>query len=720
MEWWHHTIHFFTHFWAISKDFVMHWIALLNHYAQAHPTQLIWIAALCAFVEALPVLGTVFPGSVTMTFIGILAGRGLVGVGATLLFTTLGAFAGDLVGYLLGRVFHQKIPRYWPFKKRPHWLAYGRAFFDKHGGKSVVLGRFIGPLRSTVPLIAGLLQMKAGRFCVAGIFSAFLWAIAYLLPGLLIGAASLALTPKATLLFLAAGVLIVVALWFIFWLADRFFSVTHRAFRRFFVWLAECCAHSKRGACVLRFFSKPGQLVDHRALEWLAWAIFFCVLFCVIAFSVMIHGALFRLNEPTFHVLMNLRYPSLHALFVVVTFFGSKSVWLSTIVLMSLFFLLSKDWRRLFFFLISAFVVVSAVYFFKSVIIESRPVGLMYFIKSNSFPSGHTTVAAVVYGLLALWATETMSTAWRGVSRGIVLTFIFLIGLSRLYLGVHWLSDVLGGFCLAAGIFLMMGLLIRRTEMPALRYPRVLRWTVLGAIVLPCLVVSLTSFKNELHRTTLQWPSVRYTLHDWRTHGYQAAPVYLSDRRGNRMLPFNIQWFGALSCIRLQLQQLGWQSAPDTLTMPGIIRRMTRESAKEHARLLPLRFLGHGPVLHMYHSLVKNGDVLSLRLWGSGTTIKPDNHPVWIGSLVRLSSKKALYHFGVIHRVHFDLGKIAAAFTDSLPPFYHTIPIRQTCDAEPVNTFLGWKNNVVLIYPRQYNQHGRHAIPACPIRSTKR
>ena len=167
-------------------------------------------AFIIAFAESLPLIGTIIPGSVTMTVIGILVGRGMIPGFSTLVWATIGALAGDTIGFALGKYYNERLRTIWPFRKHPKWLTMGEAFFKKHGGKSILIGRFIGPARSSVPLIAGLLKMRWGRFFIAAVPSAISWAIVYMLPGALIGAISLELPKGMTTKFILIGLVVIV------------------------------------------------------------------------------------------------------------------------------------------------------------------------------------------------------------------------------------------------------------------------------------------------------------------------------------------------------------------------------------------------------------------------------------------------------------------------------------------------------------------------------
>jgi membrane protein DedA with SNARE-associated domain len=135
------------------------WYSHLHHtvtYLQENPNLGGFIAYLIALSESLAIIGTVIPGSVTMTAIGALVGTGVLPAVSTIIWAIMGAFTGDFISYWVGSYYNERLRKIWPFRRYPHLLTLGEAFFKKHGGKSVVIGRFAGPVRSVVPLIAGI------------------------------------------------------------------------------------------------------------------------------------------------------------------------------------------------------------------------------------------------------------------------------------------------------------------------------------------------------------------------------------------------------------------------------------------------------------------------------------------------------------------------------------------------------------------------------------
>jgi len=153
----------------------------------AHPGWVFAAMFVAAFGESLAVLSFFFPGTAILLAAGTLVPSGTVSIGPLLAGAILGALLGDACSYWIGRHFGGEIERVWPFRRHPEFIARGVAFFSRHGGKSVFIGRFFGPVRAVVPLAAGILRMEPARFWAANLASALIWAPALLLPGAALG-----------------------------------------------------------------------------------------------------------------------------------------------------------------------------------------------------------------------------------------------------------------------------------------------------------------------------------------------------------------------------------------------------------------------------------------------------------------------------------------------------------------------------------------------------
>jgi len=136
-----------------------------------------------AFGESFVFLSLLFPGTTIMIAAGLLVPSGAVHLFPLLTGAILGAVLGDTVSYWLGLRFGVAIKSSWPFAKNPALLTHGEALFRRFGGASVFIGRFFGPFRASVPLIAGIMKMPPLQFWIANVASALIWAPALLLPG---------------------------------------------------------------------------------------------------------------------------------------------------------------------------------------------------------------------------------------------------------------------------------------------------------------------------------------------------------------------------------------------------------------------------------------------------------------------------------------------------------------------------------------------------------
>lgn len=144
------------------------------------------VVALLALLESTVVIGTFVPGVVILLFFGFAASQGDVSLSGVILATSIGAILGDFISYAMGRYGTGFVKENRGLLRMSH-IEIGKAFFGKHGGKSVLLGRFIGPIRQIIPFIAGAIKMGYFRFIYLNVAGAFLWAITYIVIGYYFG-----------------------------------------------------------------------------------------------------------------------------------------------------------------------------------------------------------------------------------------------------------------------------------------------------------------------------------------------------------------------------------------------------------------------------------------------------------------------------------------------------------------------------------------------------
>jgi len=181
----------------------------MDHLAQplldfitAHPNWAIAVMFVTAFGESFAFLGLLFPGTTLLIAAGALIKTGALPYTPIMIGAIVGAVLGDSVSYWIGRRWGGAIARIWPFSRNPDLLPLGIGFFERHGSKSVFIGRFLGPIRAVIPLAAGIMLMPRGRFWFANITSALVWAPMLLFAGDLIGHAGERLVGSANTVLL--------------------------------------------------------------------------------------------------------------------------------------------------------------------------------------------------------------------------------------------------------------------------------------------------------------------------------------------------------------------------------------------------------------------------------------------------------------------------------------------------------------------------------------
>jgi len=149
-----------------------------------------WLSMVFIFLvsigECVFLLGLFVPSTPVLLLTGSLMAVGKLPFWPIYLAAVVGAVIGDTISYWIGRLLEYRIKEIWPFRNYLPQIAKGEEFFKRHGGKSVFIGRFIPGVKAVVPGVAGMLGMHWPRFAIINVISAFAWAAAHILPGLLL------------------------------------------------------------------------------------------------------------------------------------------------------------------------------------------------------------------------------------------------------------------------------------------------------------------------------------------------------------------------------------------------------------------------------------------------------------------------------------------------------------------------------------------------------
>lgn len=160
-------------------DIVQQTVDFVRLHAQWAPP----IVFVLAFAESLAFISLLVPAWGALVAMGALIKSGGLEFWPVWIAGALGAACGDWLSYWVGLKLERGVGNIWPLSRHPDLIPRGEAFVKKWGVLGIFIGRFFGPLRASVPLVAGIFEMPYWRFQFANFFSAFVWAAVLLTIG---------------------------------------------------------------------------------------------------------------------------------------------------------------------------------------------------------------------------------------------------------------------------------------------------------------------------------------------------------------------------------------------------------------------------------------------------------------------------------------------------------------------------------------------------------
>jgi len=129
-----------------------------------------------AFMESLAFISLLVPAWGALVAVGVFIAQGEISFWPVWVAGSVGAALGDWLSYWIGRKLERSVQQIWPLSRHPDLIPRGEAFIKRWGALGIFIGRFSGPLRASVPLVAGIFEMPFWRFQIANFVSAFVWA----------------------------------------------------------------------------------------------------------------------------------------------------------------------------------------------------------------------------------------------------------------------------------------------------------------------------------------------------------------------------------------------------------------------------------------------------------------------------------------------------------------------------------------------------------------
>jgi membrane protein DedA with SNARE-associated domain/membrane-associated phospholipid phosphatase len=443
-----------------------------------------WAALAVVFLlpalESSAFVGFVFPGEIAVLLGGVLAYQHKVSLPAVLVAAVAGAIVGDSVGYEVGkrwgrRMLHGtigRVVRHEHLDRAEHYLA-------DRGGRAVFLGRFTAALRVLIPGVAGMSRMRYRTFVLYNAAGGALWAVGFVLAGYLAGTSWRQvehIAGRASLvLLLLAAIAIAIGL-SVRWLGNNRTQLREVLERQ----LDRPLVVRQRGR-----FDRQLNFLGRRLRPGQTGGLSLTLSLGLLALAGWIFGALVqdvitgdeaaRLDRPVLNWFVAHREPWLTTTLKIVAGLGSSAI--AVPVALTIGIVLSRRRRSLRPIPYLATTYLGAEVLFQAVkrlTHRSRPplhLAVSHF-GGYAFPSGHTTLATAVWGALAITIGATATTGTRKATIYTTAAMIAVaVGITRLYLGAHWLTDVLGGWALGAAWLIATSVAFRAWDAEQPRAP---------------------------------------------------------------------------------------------------------------------------------------------------------------------------------------------------------------------------------------------------------
>ena len=599
------------------------WFDATIAWISAHPHAAGGLVFLIALCDALAVVGIVVPALPLLFAVGTLIGLGHLDGPYALLCAAAGAFVGDALSYWIGHRWGPAMRGLWLFRRYPGLLDRGEQMFRRHGAKGIVIARFVGAVRPFVPAVAGMLHMPLKRYVPASVFAALSWAAVFLAPGWIFGAsydAVAAVADKLALallgLFAALALVWALVLYTWRWFAAHADNLLARALRwtRAHPWLGRYAA----------------ALIDPRRPESASLVVLAACLFAVAwlwaGFTawLLVRGEPLLFDRELQAVMFSLRNPLADRTMAALSAIGSAPVLGAASTAALLWLLWRKRWMAAAHWLAAITVGLLLTVGLDALVDTPRPPTAA---AGFGFPSIAVTMTTVVFGFFAVLIAREFpgrQRVWPYLLAGVATA---LVAFARLYLGAHWLSDVVSGVLLGVVWLLVIGIAYRRHSARSF-FIRPLVAVFYGTFALALCWYAPRSANATLARFTPPAPQQHLSLQQWQAHG-------IADPRH-----FDLQAAGDLRVLQQQLQAQGWRVQPPA-DWVSVLSLLDDERPLAQKSVLPLALDAHPERLLLRRAGTDDKNIEVLRLWPAPAQLD-DGTPLWVARYERMQARTRL------------------------------------------------------------------------------
>ena len=531
-------------------------------YFSANPEWALLIIFLIAMGEALLIIGLFVPSTAVLVGAGVLIGTGHLSFWPVIVVTAVGAIVGDQISYWAGRFFGERLKTMWPLDHYPQLVAKGEDFVRQHGGKSVAIGRFVPGVKSVVPGVVGMLGMNQAFFVFVNVTSGIVWAFAHVVPGVLIGqglAFAGELSGRLLVVLLVLLALLALAGYVIRLAAAGVSPYLNHLLARVSDW-----ARARPGRSWQRFARAVAPENPRSVVIVLFAAIAFIGVIALFNIGVrMASGdAVSNIDLSIASLMRETRNAPADEIMIVITMMGDTLVILALALVMLGWLIWHKAYRAAW---AAGIVMASAKVFellLKAGLQRARPTEIAYAgADFFSFPSGHATMSAVIFGILAVLVSHSMGRWGRALVYATCAIVVVMIAYSRLYLGAHWLSDVLAGLLFGTVMMAAFGVAIEAIP-PRRIKPMGLFASALGVFVVAGGLHVATGLARAQEFYAMPQRQVLLPVAQWIETGWETLPARRIDLAGRPEEYFIAQFAGDPAVLAKGLEAQGWSVVP--------------------------------------------------------------------------------------------------------------------------------------------------------------
>ena len=618
------------------------WIDATLAWISAHPVLAGAVIFLIAFCDAVIVLGAIVPALPLLFAVGVFIGLGQISGPYAVACAALGAFAGDGISYWIGRRWGDRLRGFWPFSRYPQLLDRGETMFRRNAFKSILVARYVGAIRPFVPAIAGMMDMPAMRYMQASAIASISWAVLFLAPGWVLGEAYDAVAAVAGRLVLVLalvgvlmGVVWAIVLYGYRWSAARMDS-----------WLASLLQWSQRHPTLGRYSvsvfdpqrreSVPLAMLALMLLL-LGWG-WFALLTVVVA-----HGEPLSLDLAVHQAMLALRNPLADYPMAALASLGAWQVLLPPTLVTMGYLVWRRRWMAAAHWLAALAFGLALTRLLGATVDVVRPPDAS---SGFGFPSVSVTMATITFGFFAVLIARELpgrTRVWPYLLSGIIVS---LIGFARLYLGAHWLSDVVGGMLFGMFWLLVLGIAYRRRFNRSF-WVKPVSWLFYGTFAVAALWYAPRNTELKLQRfEPAQRAPANLAAQAWWDGQWRTLPSRRNEFDDDQRWPLDVQVAGPLAPLREQLERQGWRVQPQAGWEQALLM-LDKSATPDEVPVLPATLETQVESLLLLRPGNAPNEIFALRLWPASTQLQPGDQPLWLGSAQTLHYQQHFHLIGM-------------------------------------------------------------------------